>query len=124
MKNKIISTIVIAFSASSCYKLQPCTEYRKRFFDKEVQVVVKDKGPQGNSFHIKGIEPVRLIEVNYADVDGLYNFIWNSLEIGDTLIKHKGNDNFLLKKKSFNLLVKYNCDGGVTGIIKPDTLEK
>jgi hypothetical protein len=124
MKTKSFLYILIVTSMSSCYNLPPCTEYRKRFFDKEVCAVVTDKGPQGNSFHIKGFEPTTSFQIDYADVDGLYNFIWDRLEIGDTIIKSKGNDRFLLKKELINISIQYNCEGGMTGVIKPDTLKK
>jgi hypothetical protein len=124
MKTNSLLYILILTATSTCYTLPPCTEYRKRFFDKEVYAVVTDKGLQGNSFHIKGVEPTTSIKVDYADVDGLYNFIWNSLEIGDTIIKSKGTDRFLLKKKSLNIAIQYNCEGGMFGNIRPDTLKK
>jgi len=121
---KSISVILMLVALSSCYSLPPCNEHRKRFFDKEVNIVITDRGPRGNSFHVKGINTANLKKSDYFDSDGIYNFIWNDIEVGDTLFKTKGNDLFILKKRNFNLLIKYNCNSSAYGNTKVDTIQK
>lgn len=120
MKSLSSFSIGLYVVLTSCYQLQPCNDYRKRFFEKYARMVVIDKGPQGNSFHVKGFDPIQMVNVDYADVDGLYNPLWNSLEIGDTLIKNRGNDTFYINKRSIIVLISYQCER--EGAIRPDTI--
>ena len=79
----------------------------------------------GNSFIVKGLEPLTGKNVSYTDADGIYNYLYNSLEAGDTLVKTKGNALFTIKKRRINVLVFYNCLDGIyrgNGIL--DTLPK
>jgi hypothetical protein len=113
----------LIFSAASCYKPSTCQVYKKRFYSKETNIIVLDKGPIGNVFIVKGLNPITSEETVYTDIDGIYNYLYNNLELGDTIIKTKSSATFIIKKKKSNILIAYNCLNSVhTGVGKLDTI--
>ncbi|MFD1872992.1 hypothetical protein ACFSDX_11170 [Hymenobacter bucti] len=109
----------------SCQESITCQVYKKRFYSKEVNIVVADKGPIGNSFVVKGLNPITGRNIFYTDIDGIYNYVYNILEVGDTLMKTKNNAVFTIEKKKINILVFYDClNGSYRGGGVLDTLPK
>lgn len=112
-------------SIASCQKEVTCQVYKKRFYGKEANIIVLDKGPIGNSLVVKGVNLITRKNTIYTDVDGIYNYVYNNLEIGDTLIKKRNSATFTIKKKKATILISYNCLAGnyaESGIL--DTLPK
>ena len=65
---------------------------------------------------IEGLDPITKKAISYADVDGIYNYVHNTLEVGDTLVKTRGSSTFTVKKRKMNILISYNClDGSYRG---------
>jgi hypothetical protein len=122
---KLIGPLLFAliFSAASCYKPSTCQIYKKKFYNKEANIIVLDKGPIGNNFIVKGLNPITGKKTVYTDINGIYNYLYNNLELGDTIIKTKSSTAFIIKKKKSNILIAYNClDGIHTGGGKLDTI--
>ena len=122
ISNRFLS-LTLLFLATSCYKLHTCQVHKKRFYAKETNIIVLDKGPRGNSFTVKGLNPITGESAIYTDGDGIYNYVYNNLNLGDTLIKTKNNATFLIKKRASNITITYNCaNGNYRGGSKLDTI--
>ena len=116
--------LAFIISMTSCQESVTCQVYRKRFYSKEVNIIVLDKGPMGNSFVVTGLDPITGKNTSYTDVDGIYNYVYNILEVGDTLVKTKNNATFTIKKRRINTLISYDdcLDGSYKGSGASDTL--
>ena len=112
----LFSLLVFTIIMTSCQERTTCQVYKKRFYSKETSIIVLDRGPRGNGFVIKGLDPITRKATSYADVDGIYNYVYSTLEVGDTLIKTRNSANFIIKKRNTNILLSYNClDGSYKG---------
>jgi hypothetical protein len=117
--------IPLIFLIASCYKISTCQVYKKRLYNKEANIIVLNKGSIGNNFIVNGLNPITGKKAVYTDVDGIYNYVYNNLEVGDTISKAKNNATFVVKKKKANILIAYDClDGGYTAGNKLDTIPK
>jgi hypothetical protein len=92
--------------------------------------VITDRGPSGREVHFQGTDPMTHRLVSYYGSGGFYIPIYDAIEIGDTLSKHKGQSRFLIKKKDFDVAFEYVCvsenekSAVSKGVIKQDTLQK
>ena len=48
--------------------------------------------------------------VTFYDMGGFYIHVKNAIALGDTVVKQKGQSAFLIKKRSYDLLVDCACD--------------
>ncbi len=122
MKNT--SWIIGALFLAACQEVGPCEKAKEFFLGKETNLVIQDKGIVGNVLDIKGYEPETKRNIRYQDTHGLYVFIRDSTELGDTLLKHKNETWFLLKKKKYNIKFGMSCNGNEYLQTMPERLEK
>ena len=94
----------------ACESLLPCKEFnRLAYYPKEARLIVRDKGPVGREFHLKGQDPVTQKAVDYDDDGGYFIAIRAAIDLGDTLIKVKEQSAYLIKKRGYNVLVNCPC---------------
>ncbi|WBA44256.1 hypothetical protein [Hymenobacter canadensis] len=123
---KIFITLFLANLSllTGCNKLTPCDVYKKRFLNKQAYLVISDRGNNGNDLHLKGYNPITSQRAEYKGMDGLYIYLRNSIDVGDTLEKRINEPNFIVRKKRYNISIEYSCNGKSYDFIVPDTLRK
>ena len=121
INSMFVSTAAVLMT--SCQEVLPCEAYKKWFFNKEVVEVVTDKGPEGNYFVITGFDPISHKKVVSDDLDSFYIWVKARMDVGDTLVKTKGNAAYLIKKKKINIWIEICCENG-SDVFKTDTLRK
>lgn len=97
---------------TACQHSESCEVYKRRFNKLEADVIVKDKGPDGRVCFLKGIHPVTHKPVFFYDEGGFYIAVKDLIDVGDTLVKVKGNAIFLIKKVRSNVELDYPCGDG------------
>lgn len=98
----LLACLPLAFGA--CQRVPPCEEGKRYFLGKETNMVLTDKGMNGNLFDVRGYDPVTGRAVRYHNTHGLYIFIRDSAQVGDTLVKKRSETRFVLKKARVNLV--------------------
>ena len=98
---------------NSCrYKRATCEESVKKNKEFEFEMIVDAVSWNGNNIKIDGKSPKTDKEVHFFDIDGWYFTIGDKFQIGDTIIKKKGESIYKVYKKNEIWTLKYTCDGG------------
>jgi len=108
--------IFLLFIMVSCKPLGDCELVAKDMRDDECLLIVeKIPGIRDNMFDYKGINPVTKKKCDCdSDTSDRWWATYNEhIEIGDTIIKRKGELTFNIHKKDTILSFNFECDGKV-----------
>jgi hypothetical protein len=108
--------IFLFFVMVSCKPLGDCKENAEDCKDDECLLIVeKIPGIRDNMFDYKGINPVAKKKCDCdSDTSDRWWATYNEhIEIGDTIIKRKGELTFNIHKKDTILSFNFECDGKV-----------
>jgi len=105
---KTLAIFLIICTLPGCVHEFSCDAVTKALSQKHASIVITNTGPIGRLVDFSGIDTNSRNKAYYEDEGGMYLPMKEIVQIGDTLIKRKGETDFLLKKK--NLIVKFKFD--------------
>jgi hypothetical protein len=109
--------------ATSCQSAPSCAEDRAYYLPLETNLVVQDQGEPGNWIDFKGYNPQNGKKEACFHRGGFFIYIADRTELGDTLVKQKGQAWYLLKKRKFAIKFEIACDSQRENApFKPDTI--
>jgi hypothetical protein len=109
--------------ATSCQSLPSCAEERAYFLPQETNLVIQDQGDPGNWIDFKGYNPQTGKPEACFHRGGFFIYIADRTELGDTLVKKKGQAWYLLKKKKIAIKFEVKCNPQEENTpFKPDTI--
>ena len=124
-RTKVLLLLAWLQLATSCQSVPSCAEYRAYFLPLETNLVVQDQGEPGNWIDFKGYNPQNGKNEACFHRGGFFIYIAERTELGDTLVKQKGQAWYLLKKRKFAIKFEIACDSqGENAPFKPDTIYK
>ncbi|WP_333596753.1 hypothetical protein [Chryseobacterium flavum] len=92
----------------SCGKVN-CDEYTKMLSKEECIIVVKTLPTSSVYFEVKGYDPFTQKAKVCKTTNRWWNLYWNEIEIGDTIIKNKGELSFNIHKKDTIITHSWKC---------------
>jgi hypothetical protein len=107
IKNFII--FIISCTLFGCVHEFSCDAVTKALSQKHASIVITDTGPVGRIINFSGIDINTGNKSYYIDESGMYLPMKQIVQIGDTLLKRKGQTDFLLRKRDFIVKFKFGC---------------
>lgn len=105
---KIFISLITLFFVFSCSKVD-CSKYTKMLSQEECNIVVESTPINSVWFKVKGYDPL----THQSKICKTNNRWWNlyaeEIEIGDTIVKKKGDLLFVIHKKDTIINHKWKC---------------
>ncbi|WP_312993140.1 hypothetical protein [Chryseobacterium flavum] len=92
----------------SCGKVN-CVEYTKMLSKEECIIVVEIPPTSSVWFEVKGYDPATQIPKICKTNNRWWNLYWNEIEVGDTIVKKKGELTFNIHKKDSIITHFWKC---------------
>jgi hypothetical protein len=103
---KLIYFLVLTLITASC---MDCEEIEKNKRALYCNIIVNKASRPGRELRIHGFDPVSRQRILFVDISEMYFDLRNDLEMGDTLVKNKGELDFFIHKKDTVLVYHYKC---------------
>ncbi|MFV0211835.1 hypothetical protein OBK22_08535 [Empedobacter falsenii] len=108
MKYSIIFTFL--FVITSCNQKPDC-KFSAKLNSKSECTIIVNKLPSTVFFDAKGTDPINKKECKCSEGDRWWTQYKNEIEIGDTIIKRKGELTFNIHKKDTIISHEWECNG-------------
>ena len=122
--SNIFFMFIASSLSSSCVHEFSCDEVTDDLLKKQASIVVEDIGPNGRIVHYSGVNIYNRSKSSFIDEGGMYFPMKDIVQIGDTLIKHKNQTEFLIRKKNVIVRFKFECIENQGYGFNIDTLKK
>lgn len=99
---------------SGCGKNDTCAKYESVYRTDSVHVVIRQQEISGRRVKLDGYHPVNRKPVKYRNISGIFLYVQDVLQIGDTLKKELGSLSYVIKKSDRNITLEYNCNVAVS----------
>lgn len=108
--------LILILIFTSCYKIE-CEKLIVNAKNRECLIIVKEFSPFQKPFlNIKGINLYDKTECTCKDEGRWWAIYINEIEIGDTIIKRKGELTFNIHKKDTIISHEWECDGEIYNV--------
>jgi len=121
---KTLTAFVISCTLPGCVHDFSCDAVTKALSQKHASFVIKNTGPSGRIVDFSGVDINTGKKVYYEAEGGMYLEMKQIVQIGDTLIKRRGQTGFLLRKKDFIIKFEFDCFENQSYGFAIDTLKR